>query len=122
MKVAIATEMALLVARAVVADRRRSRSTAGDDRHSPRAADLAPQCVRVVALVGEDVSCSDGALEKRWSRTHVGDVARRERDRVRASDDIGESVDLGGLAAARGADRLRSRPPFPPNAARWALM
>ena len=115
-------EVAFLVARAVVADGRLSRSTARDDRHGPDAADRAPQGFGVIALVGEDVPYSDGALEKRRSSAYVGDVARRERDRVGASDDIGERVDSGGLAAARGTDRLRPRPPFPPNAARWALM
>jgi hypothetical protein len=114
--------MALLVARAVVADRRRSRSTTGDDRYGSGATDRAPQSVGVIAFVGEDVPCAGGALEKRWSGAYVGDVARRERDRVGAPDDVGERVDLGGLAAARGADRLRPRPPFPPKAARWALM
>ncbi len=114
--------MALLVAGAVMADGRGSRPAAGDHRHGPGATDHAPQSVGVVAFVGQDVPCPDGAFEKRRSRAHVGDVARREGDRVGTPDDVGERVDLRGLAAARGTDRLRSRPPFPPNAARWALM
>ena len=56
--------MALLVAGAVMADGRGSRSAAGDHRHGPGATDHAPQSVGVVAFVGQDVPCPDGAFEK----------------------------------------------------------
>jgi len=48
----------------------------------------------------------------------IGDVAWRQDQREGPSEDVGKGVDLGGLAAARGADGLRPRPPFPPKAER----
>jgi hypothetical protein len=44
---------------------------------------------------------------------YVAGVAEREVDH-RAAEDIGDDVDLGGLAAPRSADGLRLRP-FCPN-------
>jgi len=42
----------------------------------------------------------------------VADVARRQHQRVRASDAVDERVDLGRPATARPADRLRRTPPL----------
>jgi len=36
----------------------------------------------------------------------TGDIARRKGDRTRSTENVGERVDLGGLAIAREADRL----------------
>ena len=52
----------------------------------------------------------------------VAGVARREVDQCRATDDVGDDVDLRGLAASREANGLRLRPPLPPCAERCALM
>ena len=106
----ILDEMALLVAGSVVANGRCPRAAARDDRNRSSFTDRIAQSVGIVALIGNDVACADGALEKRWSGTHVGDVSRRERDRVGAPD-VGERVDLGGLPNNKKKNRLRP-PPF----------
>jgi hypothetical protein len=48
-------------------------------------------------------------------------MARRHFDGDGASARIDDGVDFRGAAAARTANRLRFRPPFPPAAERWAL-
>ena len=58
--------------------------------------------------------------QDRRSGGHVAGVAGRQQQDARATEDIGERVDLGSLAAARRADSLRRRPPLPPWAERWA--
>jgi hypothetical protein len=52
----------------------------------------------------------------------VGYISRRQRQCEGTTERVCERVDLGGLAAAGGTDRLRPRPPFPPKADLWALM
>ena len=80
------------------------------------------QGIGVVAFVGQDVAGAAGAGEQLRRDGDVGDVAGSERQREGAADDVGEDVDFGRLTAARGADRLSLRPPFPPKAERCALM
>ncbi len=114
--------VALSVAGLVVDDLALAANAAGDDRHGPCLAQGASERVGVVSLVSEHVAGPAGAGEQRGRYGDVGDVAGRQDQSEGASDGVGEGVDLGRLAAARGADRLRFRPPFPPNAERWALM
>ena len=52
----------------------------------------------------------------------IGAVARRQEKAEQSSPAVGDGVDPGGTAAARTADRLRLRPPFPPAAARCNLI
>ena len=113
--------MTLAVSLLVVGDFALAVGATGDDRDGAGPAAGPAQVVGVVALVGEDVAGPVGAGEQGRRDGDIGDVARREDQREGAADDVGEGVDLGGLAAARGADRLRLRPPFPPKAERWAL-
>jgi hypothetical protein len=113
--------VALPVAGLVVYDLALAVGAAGDDGHSPGLAQGPAQGVSVVSLVGQYVSSSLGAGQQRRGDGDVGDVARGEDQGEGASDGVSEGVDLGSLAAARGADRLRFRPPFAPKAERCAL-
>jgi hypothetical protein len=114
--------MAVAVAIPVVGDLVLARDPARDDWHGPGLAQCSAKGVGVISLVGQDVASAAGAGQERWRDGDVGDVAGCESQRDGAADDVGEGVDLGRLAAARGADRLSTRPPFPPKAERWALM
>ena len=79
------------------------------------------EVVGVVALVAQHVARALGSLQQRRRDGDVGDVAGRQRQGVGAADRVGEGVDFRGLSAARRADRLAMRPPFPPKAERCAL-
>ncbi len=114
--------VALPVARFVVDDLALSGDSAGDHRHGPGFAEGAAERVGVVPLVGQHVASADGPGQERRRDGDVEDVARRQDQGEGTPDGVGESVDLGCLAAPRGADRLRLRPPFSPNAERCALM
>ena len=98
-------------------------AAAGDNRHRACSPQVTPERVGVIAAVGEKPSkpawrsCND--LRR---SLYVTGVAGREVDDRRAAEDIGDDVDLGGLAAPRDADGLRLRPPLPPWAERCALM
>ncbi len=110
--------MAVAVAIPVVLDLPLARDPARDDGHGAGLAERSAQGVGVVSLVRQDVAGSGGAGQERGRDGDVGDVSWCERQREGAADDVGEKVDFGRLAAARGADRLSFRPPFPPKAER----
>ncbi len=113
--------MAIAVSAPVVGDLLLAGDPSWDHRRGAGLAQRPAQGVGVVSLVGQDVAGAAGAGEELRRDRDVGDVAGRQRQRKGAADDVGEGVDLGRLAAARGADRLNFRPPFPPNAERCAL-
>ena len=113
---------AFLVAPLVVLDRALAGAPARDDGRGAIRLQVAAEVVGIVAPV------SDEPLQATWCcsedlgrNLHVRGVAGREVDDGWSPEDVGEDVDLGGLAAARGADGLRLRPPLPPCAERCAL-
>ncbi len=75
-------------------------------------AQRAPQPVSIAAFVAEQVAHAPGAFEKRGCCLDVADIAGRQHQRIRAPDDVGEYMDLGGPATTRAADRLRRAAPF----------
>lgn len=79
------------------------------------------QRVGVIALVGEKTANRPRCVEEVCGHGDVRDVAGRQPQHGRAPQKVGHGMDLGGLAAARGADRLRLRPPLPPWAERCAF-
>ena len=88
----------------------------------PLRAQVSAQPVGVVALVGDQAADPAGRVGQHgWRGGDVAGVAGRQQQDAGPAEDVGEGVDLGGLAAARGADGLRLRPPFPPWAERCAL-
>ena len=114
--------MALAVAGLVEDDAAFQSAAPWDDRHGAGLAQRSAERVRIVALVGQDVARSRGTCEQCGGDGNIGDVSGRQREGEGPADGVGEGMDFGGLAATRGPDRLRPRPPFPPNAERWALM
>ena len=114
-------QVAAAVAPPVMADGPFAVAAAGNDRSGALCTQRAAERIRVVSLVGDQVAHGPGAFEQGGRDGDVAGVACTQRQRVGATDDIGERVDLGGPAAARPADRLRLPPPFAPNAARWAF-
>jgi hypothetical protein len=115
-------QVAVAIAGAVVADRAFAAGASGDHRHGAGLTNGSAQRIGVISLVGQDIAGFAGTLEQPRSDGYVGDVPRRQGQCEGPADGVGESMDLGRLTAARGADRLRFRPPFPPKAERCALM
>ena len=106
----------------VVADRAPTRAAPRDDRLRPAGTKIAAQAVGVVAAIGDQPLEPAGGGEQGWSRLDVGDIAGRQMEADRPAQKVGDQMQLGGAPAARGADRLRPGPPFPPAAERCALM
>jgi len=109
------------VAALVMADRLLPVPPPGDDRDGSGLAKGPAQGVCVVAAVGDQALRGPAAGEQRVGHADVGGVARRELQRDRTAENVGQRVDLGGLAAPRAADGLRLGPPFPPCAERCAF-
>lgn len=94
---------------------------AGDDGDGSPAAQGRAQGIGIITLVGDQIVHRAGLFEKAGGCADIADIAGREMQSIGASDHIGQRVDFGRLAAARGTDRLGLRPPFPPKAERCAL-
>ena len=112
---------AFTIAPLVVADASLATSLTQDDRRDALRPQVDAQPAGIVALVGSQAP--DPALRfgrHRRHSYHVAGVARRQQQDAGTAEDIGERVDLGRLAAARGTDGLCPCPPLPPWAERWA--
>jgi hypothetical protein len=108
---------ALAIAPLVVADASLATALTRDDRRDALRPQVGAQPVGIVALVGGQAPDPAGRFGQHNGRgRHVAGVAGRQQQDAGAAEDIGERVDLGRLAAARGSDGLCPRPPLPP----WA--
>lgn len=106
--------MAVAVSGLVVDDLAFSVDPARDDGDLALLAQAFPDRVGVIALVGDEVARACRAVEQQARGLHIRYMARRQLEGVGPPERVGEGVDLGCLAAAREADRLIFRPPFPP--------
>ncbi len=113
--------MAVFVSGFVIGDFAFAICAAGNDRDCSVAAQRPTQFVGVVAFVGENIARARCASQEGWGDRYIRDVAGRQSERERASQNIGQSVDFCCVTAPRDADRLRLGPPFPPKAERWAF-
>lgn len=77
--------------------------------------DLA-QSVAVIGGICGQVLCWRQGCNQCQSRSHITQLARRDLESQRPTFRIDYRVDFGGATAARPANRLRVRPPFPPPA------
>ena len=83
--------------------------------------ELAKPIAVVCRVCGHDAGGWQGR-DQRECRTDIAELAWRDLEGKWASIGIGYDVDLGGSTAARPANRLRLRPPFPPAAERCTLV
>jgi hypothetical protein len=100
----------------------RMKSLAGrvvrDDRNRAAFEKKATQTIAVVGGVGGQASAWRNSGDQGCRDSNVAEMARRHFDSDGASARVDDGVDFRGAAAARTANRLRFRPPFPPAAER----
>ena len=96
-----------LVATLIVLDRSLAVASTWDDRDRALLAQGSP-----VATVSD----------QQVSAFHIRGIAGRQDDAKGPSEDIDKGVDLRRPAAKRDANGIGPRPPFAPQAVRWALM
>ena len=104
-----------------MADRPRAVPAAWNDGPGAAVAKRLAQLIGVVAAVGDKAVEANGMRDQAVRAADIRDVARRDRQRGRAAEEIADRVDLGRAAAARDTDRLRLCPPLPPAAERCAF-
>ena len=78
--------------------------------------------VGVIGAVSDEPAQGAGTVQKAGRNGDIVDVAGCQRQEPRPPFLVRQRVELARSPAARGADRLFERPPFPPAAERWALM
>jgi hypothetical protein len=98
-----------------------ARRVVGDDGQRSALAQELTQRVAVVGGVGGTPPARRQLTEKLGGGPDITELARRYLDGDGAPERVADGVDLGRSLAARPADSLRSRPPFPPAAERCAL-
>lgn len=114
--------MAVAVSAGVIGDFALAVDAAGNDGNGPLASQSTAQGIGIVAFVGEKVAGTVQLRQQHRSCLHIRDIAGRQREGKRSSKHVGQGMKLAGLAAARGANILRFRPPLPPWAVRCALI
>ena len=72
----------------------------------------------LVGGVGSQAAACRNSGDQGCRDSNVAEMARRHFDGDGASARVDDGVDFRGAAAARTANRLRLRPPFPPAAER----
>ena len=107
-------QVAVSVSPRVIGDGALSVAASRNDGHDRDAAQHLAQRIGVISLVGEDVAGSGQICEQNRCGLHVGDIARGQVKSKGSPQNVCQSVDFAGLAAARWTDALRFRPPFPP--------
>ena len=88
---------------------------------APVSSHLPADGVGVVAFVGVEETAGRQALQKHRAGSAIGDLSARQQEGERATELIGERMDLGRAAAAGAADGLALLPPLPPAAQRCAF-
>ena len=89
-----------------------------DDRNRAALEKKATQTIAVISRVGSQAPACRNSGDQGCRDTNVAEMAGRHFDGDGASARVDDGVDFRGAAAARTANRLRLRPPFPPAAER----
>lgn len=113
--------MALTIACGVESNLSFSVASSRDHRDFALGSQHLTKRIGVIAFVCDYVFCLPGSAQEDVSAAYIRDISWRQVKGVGTPDCIGESVDFGRLATARGANRLFFAPPFPPWAQRWAF-
>lgn len=70
-----------------------------DDGGCAALPEQAAQRIGVIAFIGEEVTHASGPSEECGRCCHVGDIARRQAQRVWPADNVGEGMDFRRPAA-----------------------
>ncbi len=89
-----------------------------NDRDGPALAQEEPKAVAVISGIGCAQACRWQAGKKGQNETKIAALSGRYLDGEWPALAVDNGMDFGGAPAARAADRLFLRPPFPPAAER----
>jgi len=95
-----------------------ARGIVGNDGGRTSLPEELTQTVAVISGISRTPARRGQLCEKRQRQANIAPLPRRYFDREGTAKPIDDSVDLGRPAAARAANRLVLRPPFPPAAER----
>lgn len=87
----------------------------------PSSPEDGEEVVRIVAAISDQALEAGRVLDQFAGGLDVGGVAGRQPECDGPPEEVADRVDLGRPAAARDADRLGFRSPFPPCAERCAF-
>ena len=113
--------MAIFVAGFIESDFPLAVGTSWDHGNSASFAKAIAQGVGIIAFIGDQIPHTNGLADQSVCNSDVGHIARRQEQGKWPSKDICQGMDFCCLSAPAGTNILRSRPPFPPKAARWAF-
>lgn len=92
--------MSVAVSASVIGNLALAVDAAGNDRNGSLASQYNAQGIGIVALVGEEIAGTVQLRQQHWGRSHVRDIAGRQRESKRPSKHVGQGMELAGLAAA----------------------
>ena len=84
----------------------------------PTLSQFITQAFGVVGSVSQQAPWTSNHTDQNAGADQIVGVARRNQEGKRAANIVGQRMDLGGLTAARAADRVIEGPPFAPAAER----
>jgi len=113
---------AFLVACFIIADGTLAVLASGDYRYRVLATQRSSDAIGIVASIGDEPLHAGSVPDQLISGLHIRCIARREDEAERSAENIDERMDFRRATAARDANGIDFRPPFPPPAQRWALM
>ena len=90
----------------------------GDDGLGAALLDRSAQRIAVIAFICDDGPGLGGERQDIGRSSDIGVLTGRQVENDRPAQRIAQSMDFGGAATARAADRLTMLPPFPPEAQR----
>jgi len=93
----------------------------GNDDAGATRGDAVSQWRGIVALVGDEFLADRRVGKQIGSNGDIRDIAGTEQEGAQPAYSVADGMDLCCAAAARAADCLGRRPPFPPAEARCAL-
>ena len=93
----------------------------GDDWDRPALSQEATQPIAVISCIRGQAPTGRNSTDQGCRNPNIAEMTGRHFNGDGTSVRIDDSVDFRRPAAARAANRLRLRPPFPPAAERWAL-
>lgn len=92
-----------------------------DDQLDTSSLEKGPDCIGIVAFIGEEFFDAGDQAEAVFDGDTIGAIAAREAEYPGPTRLLNYRMYLAVSAAVREPDRLKISPPFPPSAQRWTF-